>query len=248
MTAHILDRPVWTALSARQSAFAIGGERARRFAPDIGPLAGARDDDAESLRELAALVAKGGPLLLLQRDAIVLPPELHATMTADGVQMVAKDLSTAAITSDRGAEKLGDADMPEMVALATLTKPGPFAARTPSLGTFWGVKDEGRLVAMAGERMQHEGFTEVSGVCVHPDARGRGLARMLSALVASRIVERGETPYLHAYATNTAAIRLYESLGFQLRTKMHVASIALHDATSTRAADGAPALSAPGSR
>jgi predicted GNAT family acetyltransferase len=231
MSRHVLDRPVWNALSTRLSAFAIGGERARRFAPDVGPLSGARDDDPESLAELAALVPPDGSLLLLQADPIALPSQLRAVMTADGVQMVARELT--ARPNDRNVEELGDDDVPAMVALATSTKPGPFAARTPSLGTFWGVKEEGRLIAMAGERMRHDGFTEVSGVCVHPDARGRGLARMLSALVAARIFERGETPYLHAYATNTAAIRLYESLGFRLRARMHVASVALQHASRT---------------
>jgi predicted GNAT family acetyltransferase len=152
-------------------------------------------------------------------------------MTADGVQLLAHELGACVTASDRNLERLGDDDFPAMVALATTTKPGPFATRTPSLGTFWDVKDAGMLIAMAGERMRHDGFTEVSGVCVPPAPRGRGLARMLSALVAERIVERGETPYLHAYATNTAAIRLYESLGFRLRSKMHVAAIALHDAS-----------------
>lgn len=113
-----------------------------------------------------------------------------------------------------------------MIALATVTKPGPFAARTHALGSFFGIKENGVLLAMAGERMKHDGYTEVSGVCTHPDARGRGFARSLSAHVARRIVERGETPYLHAYATNTAAIELYESLGFRLRREMHVASVA----------------------
>ena len=226
MSAHVLDRPAWNALSTRQTGFALGGDRARRFPPDIGPLAGARDDDPESLAELASLVPADGTLLLVQAERIVLPPQLRAFTTADGVQMVARELAREARTaSDRHVEQLGDRDVPAMVALATLTKPGPFAARTPSLGTFWGIKDGGTLVAMAGERMRHDGFTEVSGVCTHPDGRGRGLARLLSAVVSARIVDRGETPYLHAYATNVAAIRLYESLGFRLRCPVHVATI-----------------------
>lgn len=227
MSAHVLDRPVWTALSTRQASVAAGGERARRFVPDIGPLAGSRDDEPASLAELAELVPEGGSLLLLQAEPIVLPAGTVATTTAAGVQMLATALAReAAAASDRGIERLTEADAPAMLALATLTRPGPFAARTPSLGEFWGVKERGVLVAMAGERMKHDGFTEVSGVCTHPDVRGRGLARTLSAFVAARIVERGETPYLHAYATNTPAIRLYESLGFRLRREMHVAAIA----------------------
>lgn len=224
MTAHILDRPVWSSLTTRHARFAIGGERARRFAPDIGPLAGTRDDELASMTALADLVPADGTLLLLQRDPIVLSPSLVATTTAPGVQMVLERLVD--IQADPRIVPLTDADAAEMLALATLTRPGPFAARTHALGDFVGVKEDGRIVAMAGERMKHAGFTEVSGVCTHPDARGRGFARSLSAHVARRIVERGETPYLHAYASNTAAIRLYESLGFRVRTAMHVAVIA----------------------
>lgn len=227
MSVHVLDRPVWNALSTRQAASALGGDRARRFTPDIGPLAGARDDDADSLADLAGLVPPDGTLLLLQADPIVLPPELRAVTTATGVQMTAPTLTRAAATKgERDVEPLGEGDVPEMIALAALTRPGPFERRTPSLGRFWGIKDGGVLVAMAGERLRHDGFTEVSGVCTHPAARGRGLARSLSAIVAAQIVDRGETPYLHAYATNTAAIRLYESLGFRLRCAVHVATVA----------------------
>ncbi len=221
---HVLDRPVWNALSTRQTAFASGGDRARRFAADVGPLAGARDDSPESLAALAELVPAGGTLLLLQADPIALPSSLVTVTTAAGVQLVLDRL--ADVAPDPRIVPLTAADAPEMLALATLTKPGPFAARTHALGDFVGIREGGVLIAMAGERMKHAGYTEVSGVCTHPDARGRGYARLLSAHVARRIAERGELPYLHAYATNTPAIALYESLGFRLRCAMHVAQIA----------------------
>jgi len=224
MPTSLLDRPVWTALDTRQASFAIGGERARRFVADVGPLAAARDDSPESLQALAELVPPTGTLLLLQADPIVVPAGRVAVTTAAGVQMIASRIVDAPV--DDRIEQLTEADAPAMLALATLTKPGPFAARTPSLGEFWGVKDGGVLVAMAGERMKQDGFTEVSGVCTHPDARGRGLARLLSTWVAARISARGETPYLHAYASNAAAIELYRSLGFALHRTMHVAAIA----------------------
>jgi predicted GNAT family acetyltransferase len=224
---HLLDRPVWNALATRHAGFAIGGARARRFAPDIGPLAGARDDEPQSLAELAELVPRDGTLVLLQADPVALPPGIVAASTAAGVQMVAHELTrAAALATEVGIERLSEEDMPAMLELATLTRPGPFAARTPVLGEFWGIKESGVLIAMAGERMRHEGFTEVSGVCAHPRVRGRGLARALSAHVAARILQRGETPYLHAYATNEPAIRLYETLGFRLRRDMHVVAIA----------------------
>jgi predicted GNAT family acetyltransferase len=227
MSSHVLDRPVWSSLSTKHASFAVGGERARRLAADVGPFAGARDDDDESLAALAELVPADGALLLLQADPIVLPSGVVVATTAAGVQMVAKQLvGRPGDARDIGAARLTAEDVPAMVALATSTKPGPFATRTATLGEFWGIKEHGVLVAMAGERMKHVGFTEVSGVCTHPSARGRGLARALSMLVAARILERGDTPYLHAYATNIAAIRLYESLGFRLRREVHVATIA----------------------
>jgi len=107
-----------------------------------------------------------------------------------------------------------------MLALATETRPGPFFARTHQLGDFVGVKAGGRLIAMAGERMKPEGYTEVSGVCTDPGHRGRGYAGALMRVVAHRILARGETPFLHSYAHNTGAIGLYQSLGFALRSEM----------------------------
>lgn len=224
MMAHVLDRPVWSALATRHTAFAVGGDRARTFSPEVGPLAGSRDDAPESLAALAALVRARQTLTLLQVDPIVLPLSLVATTEAAGVQMVLEQL--VEVAPDPRIVRLGTDDVPAMMALATQTKPGPFATRTHELGGFFGVKDGDVLVAMAGERLAQPGFAEVSGVCTHPDARGRGLARSLSAYIARRILGRGETPYLHAYATNTPAIALYETLGFRRRCDVHVAVLA----------------------
>jgi predicted GNAT family acetyltransferase len=117
-----------------------------------------------------------------------------------------------------------------------LTKPGPFTLQAQALGTFWGVKSDRRLIAMAGERLKQPGFTELSGVCTHPDFRGRGLGRTLSVFVANQIAARGETPYLHSYATNAEAIALYESIGFRIRTTLNVV-------VARRAANGAEPIS-----
>jgi predicted GNAT family acetyltransferase len=122
-----------------------------------------------------------------------------------------------------GIVPLGDADAEEMLALATLTRPGPFQRNTHRMGQFVGVRIDGRLAAMAGERFRFPGHTEVSGVCTHPDFRGRGLAGRLSRHVAVAIAARGDTAFLHAWQTNTAAIRLYERLGFRLRCEVNVA-------------------------
>jgi predicted GNAT family acetyltransferase len=224
MTTHSLDRPIWHALSKRLSHLAVGSARALRFAPDIGPLAAARDDSPESLQALSNLVAEHGNVVLLQVGESPLPPNTTAEMTALGVQMVAQNL--APLEPDHRVERLTEADAREMLELATLTKPGPFKARTHQLGGFWGIKENGKLVAMAGERMKLTGFTEVSGVCTHPDVRGRGYAGLLSRTVATQIQKRGETPMLHAFASNTAAVSLYESLGFVLRCHVTVTMLA----------------------
>ena len=227
MTPHVLDRPIWGALVGRQASLSVGDDRARRYRGDISPLAAAADDSPESLSALAAIAPGDGALVLLQLGEIPLPPGLEMTKSAKGVQMVAWE-PVAPVAGDFRIVQLQEADAPEMLALATLTEPGPFLSRTHRLGRFLGVRIDGRLAAMAGERMKFDGFTEVSGVCTHPDFRGRGLAGALSAAVATSIAERGETPFLHAYSSNTPAIRLYERLGFRLRCEVSVAVFQRH--------------------
>lgn len=214
-----LDRPVWASLR-HQPQWAIGDERARRFRTDINRFAAARDDSPESLAALAELVQPGDDAVFIaQVPPIVMPPGLVAVKEALGVQMMA----TRRLESDDGLQVLGDADAAEMLALATLTEPGPFLARTHAMGRFIGVRIDGRLAAMAGERMRFPGHVEVSGVCTHPDFRGRGLARRLSAAVTADIQRRGEQAFLHAWTSNTAAIALYESLGFVTRATLNIA-------------------------
>lgn len=219
-TDHPLDRPVWNALISRQAGIALGDARAMRFAPDYGVFAAAADGSQASLAALAALVPAVGGVAAVEADGAVAVPGLAAA-THRVWQMVAPVLTPAGDDAYVEILDLGEADAPQMLALATLTEPGPFFARTHQLGGFVGVKDaRGRLIAMAGERMKPPGYTEVSGVCTHPDHRGRGYAGALMRVVAGRILARGETPFLHSYAHNTGAIALYQALGFALRREM----------------------------
>ncbi|GLK85373.1 GNAT family N-acetyltransferase [Ancylobacter defluvii] len=220
MNPHPLDRPVWTALTSLQAPLAEGGVLARRYPADIVPFAAMADDRAESRRALAALVAPGETVVLAEAESVVLPQELSAVSVAEAVQMIAA--TPPAAVDDPRIRPLTAADAAEMLELATLTRPGPFSLKALSLGRFWGIRIDGRLAAMAGERMRQPGFTELSGVCAHPERRGHGLGRTLSLHVAAQIVARGDTPYLHAYAGNGAAIGLYESIGFRLRRQMKV--------------------------
>lgn len=221
--AHPLDRPVWAALTTRQASVARGDARALRFAPDHGLFAAAADDALASLTALASLVPAGGELALVETEQTPPPPGTALVSHALCQQMVMRKLVP---TAPRFAlTTLTGADAPAILALAHLTRPGPFFSRTHELGDFVGVKQEGRLVAMAGERMKPEGFTEVSAVCTHPGHRGRGYAGGLMRAVADRILARGETPFLHVYASNTGAIALYRSLGFRLRREIFLTTL-----------------------
>lgn len=214
---HPLDRPAWSALTSCQADLAVGDGRALRFDSDYALFAAARDDAPESQAALAALMPEGGALALIEAKPIP-PPGLKADIRPLCHQMTAASLTAGG--RDLDMTPLTDADGPEALALATLTQPGPFFRKTHRLGGFVGLKHDGRLAAMAGERLKPDGFTEVSGVCTHPDFRGRGYAGALMRAVAQRILERGEVPFLHVYAHNTGAIALYESLGFALRSEM----------------------------
>jgi predicted GNAT family acetyltransferase len=216
--AHPLDCPAWSALTSRQASCATGSGDARRFREDIGPFAGAKDNSSASVAALAALVHQDDDMSLLEATPPAPPAGIALKMSAAGVQMVVRVITADGVRSP--IEPLGDADSAEMIALATLTRPGPFRAKTHTLGRFVGIRDNGRLVAMAGERMQMPGFVEISAVCTHPDYRGRGYGAALMRAVGDRILSEGNTPFLHAYASNTGAIALYRKLGFDLRAEV----------------------------
>lgn len=220
-SANPLDRPVWATLTSYHGPRSTGGPLARRFQPQFNVFASPRDDSEPALAALAALLQPLERACLMQAPPVVVPPGLTVEKALQGVQMVAG----RAAGEPAGAEPiltLTEADAPEMLALAQLTEPGPFVARTHALGRFLGIRVDGRLAAMAGERFRFPGFTEVSAVCAHPDFRGRGFARRLTAAVTAAIQQRGEQAILHAWKTNAPAIALYHSLGYEIRTQMNV--------------------------
>ena len=220
---HPLDRPVWSALSTRQRPLAQGDRRALRLASAYGWFAAPADKSPDNLAALADLPIDHGGLFLVEAQPTPHPAGMVVVSEAACCQMIAD--AVVAVDNPFDIVPLGDADAAEMLELALMTKPGPFSTATHRLGEFIGVREAGRLVAMAGERMKPDGFAEVSGVCTHPDHRGRGYARVLSSIVGQRIVARGEIPFLHAYATNVGAMRLYEQLGFRLRSDITLTAL-----------------------
>src|SRR6185503_4342197 len=148
------------------------------------------------------------------------PPDLEMVMARTGEQMIGMPANVPNATAE--IVTLSASDVPAMTALVALTNPGPFAARTNTLGTFLGIRIDGRLAAMIGERMKPGNYTEMTGICVHPDFRGRGYAQVLMAEIAKQIVTRGEIPFLHVFSDNAAAIALYRRQGMSIRRQMHV--------------------------
>lgn len=224
--AHPLDRPVWSALNGPLASLAIRREQglgaAVRLDPDIGVFVAAADASPDSRALLTALAREYPGAGMVEPEGTPIEamlPDVPVISRAPCVQMTAAVL-TPAPAADLDFQSLGEADADEMLALATLTKPGPFRKGTLRLGGFIGVRREGRLIAMAGERMKVDGFTELSGVCTHPDFRGQGLAGALSRAVVSRIIARDEQAFLHAYAEHAATVAFYEGLGFTVRTRV----------------------------
>jgi GNAT superfamily N-acetyltransferase len=184
-----------------------------RYPVDVCPFVAMPDEPDEADWTDAAGLAGPGAWLPLAVVEVSPPAGWEVRLIGEGVQMTGDDLDAAA---DPEAVPLGAADVPEMLELTARTKPGPFLPRTPELGTYLGIRREGRLVAMAGERLHPAGWTEISAVCTDEAWRGQGLAARLIRAVGAGIRDRGEIPFLHALATNTA-IGLYEELGFRHR-------------------------------
>ncbi|MEM8972282.1 MAG: GNAT family N-acetyltransferase [Pseudomonadota bacterium] len=221
-TAHeTLDCPAWAALSSRQSAFGQSTGKARAFLRDVAPFAAVDPEAAQVCCDLVDLVAtRPEGIVIMQVEPQPTVPGVRVAEKSPGVQMIAK--KNMASKEHPSVQRLSSADIPGMLALVALTKPGPFKRRTFEIGQYFGILAEGHLVAMAGERMKLPGYTEISAVCTHPHFRGRGYAAALVSHVARRIEMRGEVPFLHTYASNTRAIALYRELGFELRCMTHI--------------------------
>jgi predicted GNAT family acetyltransferase len=220
---HPLDCPVWSCLNGRQSHLAIASGEAVRIDPRYGPFATARDQGVVAQTALAALLNDADDtLLVVESEAWPAPIGTEIVLQKQLLQMVAEDPQMP-LPNDNAAILLGDADVPEMTALALATEPGPWGPLAHRYGNFYGFRLDGKLQAMAGMRMlPGENYAEVSGVCTWPEFQGQGLAGRLIRRVMADMVADGQTPYLHSYAGNAHAIRLYESLGFRARRAMTV--------------------------
>lgn len=213
-----LDNPFWSCLATRHAHLARGDALARRYPAEISSLAGLSGHAAINIAALESLVGVGDDTVVVGPFIPKLGAHWQIVHAGELTQMVRAD-RTPLPEGDFDVERLGASDVEEMLALVEITQPGPFRKRTIDLGHFIGIRDGGRLVAMAGERTWIGDHHEVSGVCTHPDVRGRGYARALIGRVVNRMLRAGETPFLHAEVQKPRAIAVYESLGFAERTR-----------------------------
>jgi len=219
---HPLDNVIWKALTGLQSHLGVINDQSGKFLPEISLLGGLVAPTDDAFQSLALLVNSGERVGLFLDEIPITPKPWRIFRSGPMLEMVYEGLS---LPSDgkrsHEFQRLGEDDVPEMLALTELTKPGPFSKRTHEMGEYWGIRENGRLVAMAGERLRVSGCTEVSAVCTHPDHLGRGYATALIPMLVRRVWARGEWPFLHVRADNDRAVGLYEHLGFERRVLMY---------------------------
>ncbi|PWI13196.1 GNAT family N-acetyltransferase [Streptomyces sp. Act143] len=218
-----LDDPVGSSLRGPHAHLGRRLGRAASYVPGVATFSAVpADAEAADWADLAQLLG-GGQFADLFSCTATPPDDWEPVFVLEGRQLIRPaDSSVEQVAAVGEAEvvELGAADVPEMLDLVTRAEPGPFWPRTHELGTYLGIRDGGRLVAMAGERLRPPGWTEISAVCTAPEARGRGHARRLVGSLADRITSRGERPFLHVAEGNSGALALYERLGFESRKQV----------------------------
>jgi ribosomal protein S18 acetylase RimI-like enzyme len=219
MTINILDNPVWHALVGPHRLHATGHGAARHYPRDIAPFSGILEPTEQAYADLAAGLPARTEARLFRPKEEPLPSGWDQVGRFPMLQMVA----TRAPDGDASAtSELSSGDAAVMMDLVSVSQPGPFGPRTPLLGRYLGVRDGQRLFAMAGERLRVPGYVELSAICVHPDARGRGYAARLVRRLMRLAFENDEVPFLHVRSDNKPAIDLYHHLGFEIRRELMV--------------------------
>ena len=217
----VLDNPAWSALTTNHAHLAMGA-LARRYPLDMAPIGAIDRRDPAAFEELADLTPVGDWISLpatLDELATLVPARLRITLQKHLVQMVCeRRTEVPALPIDVAV--LSEADIPDMQELTALTHPGPFRSHTYTLGTYLGIRADGHLVAMAGQRMHVPGFREISAVCTHPAFEGRGYARGLVTRLIAAIHDEGLVPFLHVEESNERARSVYRGLGFSERRRL----------------------------
>lgn len=220
-TFDVLDNPIWESLTTTHANMARSNGSARRYAGRVSPLAAVSKPTPATFSDLAALVESGERVGLFTAEPLHVPGGWETIRSRPIEQMICTELTWEPRSSPL---ELGGNDVPEMLALTAATEPGPFLAETIQMGRYFGIRSEGRLVALAGERLKPDGLTEISAVCTAPEFRGRGFAQTLVAYLVARTLNEGKIPFLHVKADNGAKF-LYQKLGFRVRRTIQLSVI-----------------------
>lgn len=217
---HVLDNPAWNALISGNSQLSNGNDEVKFFDKEVSPFVGFKHNSDNDFQVLYDILPHSGPVGFVSTVEKELPQQWEMLQYIKCAQMV---FHNAAAPANANVEllPLTQAHVPQMLALTKLTNPGPFAPKTIEFGHYYGVFDDDKLVAMAGQRMHPSPYAEISAVCTHPDYLGRGYAKQLLLFHISRIIAAGDTPMLHVRYDNERAINVYESVGFAIRREMH---------------------------
>jgi ribosomal protein S18 acetylase RimI-like enzyme len=222
----LFANPVWQALRTQHRQFAVCSADACRYPADVTPFAAVAEPTASALQSLHSLLVPGEQVWLIEEDRPC--GEFICDMTLECLQMVLPD-DIAAPEPEPAIVPLSCADAPAMVALTDLAFPGFFRVRTCEMGSYFGIRSGDDLIAMGGERMTLDGYTEISGVCTHPEQRGKGFAAALIWHIAQKHRREGVVPWLHVSTTNQHAIELYLRLGFTVSHTVKVHRIRRKD-------------------
>lgn len=215
-TEQRLDNPIWHALTHQHAAFAVGEGLARRYQREVSPFAAVAEHSPQAFAQLAELIPPNDVIALLG----IQPPDLTGWTLLRQIplyQMVYDGAIPEAIATESPIQPLSAGDLPAILPLIELTRPGPFQPRTLELGNYYAIWQGERLAAMAGERMRLPGYREISAVCTHPDYQRRGYARQLVQHLTREMHSTGDVPFLHVFDENKSAQALYMSLGFRTR-------------------------------
>lgn len=217
---QLLDNPVWHALNSTDSRFNLGDTIVGYFPEAVSPFAALPEWTPDMQSILYDRLPPERSWSVVVKEPVEFAAEWELKFTTSLYQMICHKLIPIQL-NNVDYRPLNTSHVPAMLALTTLTKPGPFAERTIEFGNYYGVFDGDRLIAMAGERLHLNDYSEISAVCTHPDYAGKGYAAFLVSMIAEQIMQQGKTPFLHVKWDNQRAIKMYERLGFVKRTDMY---------------------------
>lgn len=216
-----LDNPVWNSLSETHQNLAIDYKSIKFYHPDYCPFGGftKTEDTATPIAEYAQLAANF--FIIGQKPNISSNLKLNNELVC--LQMIIYDKIDFAIKEE--IVELNVSHIEDLLGLVKIVYPEYFKKKTADLGSYYGIFKENQLVAVTGERMKMNEFTEVSAVITHPDYAGKGYAKQLVTHAVNSILKQNKIPFLHVAKTNVGAIKLYEKLGFQTRKEISIWNI-----------------------